>query len=90
MVRKTNSIPLDLANSLSDEKNRTSITKNLFDVIEECRSPIKPINRVIDLDTQLSKEIDLFTSGGGVGEYLQAAYSKPENILSSVDCGTVC
>ena len=30
------------------------------------------IKRVTDLDTQLSKEMDLFTAGGGIGEYLQA------------------
>ena len=40
-----------------------------------------------DLYTQLSKEIDLFTSGGGRGEHLQAAYSYLGTILStSVDC----
>ena len=40
--------------------------------IEECIRPIKSINRVTDLDTQLSKEIDLFTStsGDGTGQYL--------------------
>ena len=49
-----------------------TIAKKLFDNIEEYKSPIKSINRVTDLDTQLSKEIDLFTSGGGRGEYLEA------------------
>ena len=35
----------------------------------------------------LNKEIDLFTSGGGRGEYLQAAYSYLGTILpTSVDC----
>ena len=63
-----------LYHSISDEENPTSIVKKLFDAIEECKSPIKSINRVTELDNQLSKEIDLFTSGGVRGEYLQAAY----------------
>ena len=46
------------------EGNPTCITKMLF----ECKSPTKSINRVAKLDTQLSKEIDLFTSGGGRDE----------------------
>ena len=59
----------------------------LFDAIEECKSLIKLINRVTDLDTQLSKEIQLFTSGGGKGEYIQAAYSYFGTISpTSVDC----
>ena len=37
------------------------------------------INRVTNLDSQLPKEIDLFKSEGGRGEYLQAAYNN--NIL---------
>ena len=50
-------------------------------------SPIKSINRVTDLDTQLSNEIDLFTSADGRCEYSQAAYSYLGTILStSVDC----
>ena len=74
------SMSLDIDNSISDEKNPTYIAKligakDLFDVIEEYKSPIKSVNRVTDLDTPLSKEIDLFTSGGGRGEYLQAAHS---------------
>ena len=48
-----------LDNSISDEENPTSIAKKLFDAIEECKSPIKSINRITDLDTQLSKGIDL-------------------------------
>ena len=41
---------------------------------------------VTDSDTQLSKEIDLFTSGCR-GEHLQAAYSYLGTILpTSVDC----
>ena len=44
------------------------LKKKLFDAIGKCKSPIKSINRVTDLDTQLSKEINLFTSGGGRGE----------------------
>ena len=78
---------LDLDNSISDEKNPTSIAKKLFDVIEECKSPIKSINRVAYLDTQLSKEIHLFISGGSRGEYSQAAYSYLGTISpTSVDC----
>ena len=75
-----------LDNNISDEENPTSIARKLS--IEECKSPIKSTNRVTDLDTQLSKEIDLFTWGGGRGEYLvQAAYSYLGTILStSVDC----
>ena len=47
---------------------------------------MKSINRVTDLDTQLSKEIGLFTSDVGRGEYLQA-YSYLGTILpTSVDC----
>ena len=43
--------------------------------------------RVTDLGTQLSEEIDLFTSGDGRGEYLQAAYNYLGTILqTSVDC----
>ena len=57
-----NSISLDLDNSISNV------------VIEECKSPIKSNNRLTDLDTQLSKELDLFLSAGDRGEYLQAAY----------------
>ena len=64
-VLKKNSISLDLENSISDEVNPTSIAKKLFAAIEECKSPIKAINRFTYLDTQLSKEIDLFTSGSG-------------------------
>ena len=56
-------MPLNLDNSISDEKNPTSITKKLFDAIEECKSPIK--YRITNLDIKLSKEIDLFTSEGG-------------------------
>ena len=70
-----NSLSFHLDNSIFDGKNPSSIAKKLLDAIEVCNSPIKSINRVTDLDTQLSKEIDLFTSGGGRGEYLQAAYS---------------
>ena len=54
-----NSISLDLDNSISDEENPNSIAKKLFDAIKECKSPIKSINSITDLDTQLSKEIDL-------------------------------
>ena len=66
---------MSLDNSTSDEENLTSIAKKLFDAIKECESAIKSINRVTDLDPQLSEEVDLFTSGGGRGEYFQAAYS---------------
>ena len=77
---------LDLDNSISDEKNPTSIAKKFFDANEKRKSLIKSINRVTNLDTQLSKEIDLFISGGGRGEYLQAAYSCLETIIPpSVD-----
>ena len=62
------SISLDLDNSISDEENTTSIAKKLFHAVEECRSPIKLINRITDLDTQMTNEIDLFTSEGGRGE----------------------
>ena len=79
-VLKKNSISLDLDNSIPDEEIPTSTAKKLFDAIEECKSAIKLINRVTDLDTQLSKEIDLFTSEGGKGEYLQAAYSNHRTI----------
>ena len=71
-----NSISLDLDNSISN-------AKNLFGAFEECKSTIKTINRVTDLDSQLSKEMDLFTSEGGRGEYLQTAYSY---LRTSVDC----
>ena len=37
--------------------------------------PYKSINKFNDVDTQLSKEIDLFTLGGGRGEYFQAAFT---------------
>ena len=57
-----------LDNGISDEENPTSIAK-------------KSINRVTDLDTQQSKEEDLFTSEGDRGEYLQAAYSYLGTIL---------
>ena len=67
------SISLNFDNSIADEKNPTSIAKKFFDAIEECKSPIKSINRFTDLYIQLYKEIDLFTSGGGRGEYLQVA-----------------
>ena len=51
------------------------------------QKPIKLINRITNLDTQLPKEIDLFASGGGRGEYLQAGYSCFGSILAtSVDC----
>ena len=84
---KKNFTSLEFDNSISDKENPTSIGKQLFDAIEEWKSPIKSINRVTDLDTQLSKEIDLFTSEGGKGEYLQAAYSYLGTILpTSVDC----
>ena len=61
----------------------TSIAKKLFDAIEECQSPIKSINRVTDLDTQLSKEIYLFTSEAGRGKYLEAAYSLSWNYFNN-------
>ena len=78
-----------LDNSISDEGNPTSIAKKLFDAIEEGKSHIKSINRITDLDTQLSKEIDLFTSEDGRVEYLRAAYSYLGTILpTSVDCET--
>ena len=81
------SISLDLGNSVSYEENRTSITKQLFDAIEECKSPIKSINWITDLDTQLFKEIYLFASGSFRSEHLQAAYSYLGTILrTSVDC----
>ena len=83
-VLKWNSTTLDRDNSISDEENPA---KKLFNAIEECKSSIKSINRVTDLDTQLSKEINLFTSEGGRVEYLQAAYSYLETILAtSIDC----
>ena len=69
-----NSISTDRDNSISFEENPTSITKKLFDAIEECKSPIKSINRITDYNTQLSKGKDLFTSGGSRCEYLQATY----------------
>ena len=69
-----NSILLDLNKSISDKEKSTSIAKKLFDAIEECQSPIKSINRVTDLNTQLSKEIYLFTSECGRGKYLEAAH----------------
>ena len=73
-------------NIISDKENPTSIAKKLFDVTEECRSSIKSINRFTGLDTQLSKEIDLFTSGCR-DEHIQAAYSYLGTILpTSVDC----
>ena len=86
-VPKKNSISFDLVNSIPDkEKNPTLIAKKLFDAIEKCKSPIKSINRVTDLDTQLSKAINLFT-GGIRGEYLRAAYSYLGTILpTNVDC----
>ena len=65
-----NSMLLDFNNRISDEENPTSIAKMLFQSIEECKSLIKSISRVTDLDTQLSTEIDLVTSEGGRGEYL--------------------
>ena len=49
--REKNSISLDLDNSVLDEKKPTSIAKKLFDAIEECKSPIKSINRLTNLDT---------------------------------------
>ena len=61
---------ISLDNSISDEDNVTSIAKKLFDALEECKSPIKSIKRITDLDTQLTKGIYFFTSGGGRGEYL--------------------
>ena len=61
----------------------TCIAKNLSDAIEEYKSPIKPINGVTDLDTQLFKEIYLVTSGGVSGEYLQAVYSYLGTIIST-------
>ena len=80
-------ISLDIDNWISDAKKPTSIAKKLFDAIKECKSPIKSINWVTDLDTQLSTEVDLFTSGGGRDKYLQAAYSNLGAILpTSVDC----
>ena len=69
-----NSISLYLDNSVSDQENPTSIAKKLFDVVEECKNPIKSFNRVTDLDTQLSKEIDLFVSGCFRVEYLSWNY----------------
>ena len=48
---------------------------------------IKSINRATNLDSQLSKEIDLFTSGVGRGEYSQAAFSYLGTVLpTNVDC----
>ena len=73
-VPKKNSVSLDLDNSIQDEEKPSCTARKLFDAIEECKSPIKSINRVTDLDTQLSKEIDLFRSEVVRSEYLQAAY----------------
>ena len=53
-------VSLQFSNSISGEENPTSIAKKFFDAIKECK-------RVTDLDTQLSKEIDLFTFGSGRG-----------------------
>ena len=70
--------------SKGPEKNSISLhrisdhiptAKKLFDDTEGCRSPIKSINKVTDLDTQLSNGINWFQSRGSRGEYLQAAYS---------------
>ena len=78
-----NSISLDLNNIISNEKKPTLISKKLFNDIEECKNPIKSINKITDLYIQLSKEIDLFTPGG---QNLQAAYSYLGTILqASVD-----
>ena len=86
-VLKNNSISLDIDSCISDEQNSISIARKLFDAIEECKSSIKSIKRITNLNTQLSQEIDLLTSRGNRDEYLQAAYSYPETILSkSVDC----
>ena len=60
--------------------------KKLFDAIEKCKSPIKSINRVTDLDTQLSKEIDWFTSGGGRGKYLQAMLLRKNYEIPGKSC----
>lgn len=84
-------ISLEIDDSVSDEKLEEapiSIVQKLNDAIEECKSPIKSVNKADDdLETQLSKEIDLFVSGGVRGKYLQAAYSYLETILpTSVDC----
>ena len=76
--------------TLSHEENPTSIAKKLLDAIEECKIPIKSINRVTDLNTQLSKEIDLFTSEGGRDEYLQAAYSYLDYKIRSDDDDVRC
>ena len=49
--------------------------------------PIKSINRVTDLDTQMSKEIDLFSSGGS-SLYVNIVYCRYFGTILpiSVDC----
>ena len=43
---------------------RCRLNHPLIDIQSTIEQPIKSINRVTDLVTQLSKEIDLFTSEG--------------------------
>ena len=45
---------------------------------------INTINRITNLNTQMSKEIDLFTLGGIRGEYFQAAYNYLELFYQQV------
>ena len=58
--------------------------------MEESERSIKSINRVTALNHQLSKEIDLFISGGGRDEYLQAAYSYLDYKIRSDDDDVRC
>ena len=59
----------------------------ILPAIEVWKKPIKLINKVTDLGTQLSKEFDLFISGDDSGEYLQGGYSYLGTIVpTSGDC----
>ena len=62
-VLEKNSTSLDFDNNILDEENPTSIAKKFLGAIEECKSPIKSIDKVTDLDTQLFKEIHTYING---------------------------
>ena len=83
-----NSITLDLDNSISVKESPIPLLESSLVPLKNAKALQNQLMEwVTDLDTQLSKDKDLFTSGGGRVECLQAAFSYLGTVLStSVDC----
>lgn len=74
-------------NEESQNQINNSIAQKLEDAIAKCKSPQKCITKKENIDDQLSKEIDIFISGGMRGKYLQECYKYLKTVLpTSVEC----